>query len=169
MPERRDVLPEPEVCVPSRVQGGAVPTLALRGGERVQRRLVPAPPCGRPAALRPAGPLAAHVNFPLSHEIIHTPPLHSLPLTPPAPPPPSPVFRPRSLCVCTRAHLHKDEPGMADLLRTHGKNVKRALARTHWNTDWRPVSFEEMKGKKNTHTHTQTHRHGTRTDTVSHT
>lgn len=165
MPEWRDVLPEPEVCVPSRVQGGAVPTLALRGGERVQRCLVPSPPCGRPAALRPAGPRAAHVNSPLSHEIIHTRPLHS----PPSPlPPPNPVFRPRSLCVCTRAHLHKDEQDMADLLRTHAKNVKRALARTHWNLDWRPVSFEEMERKK-THTHTQTHRHGTRTDTVSHT
>lgn len=44
---------------------------------------------------------------------------------------------------------------------THAKNVKRALARTHWNTDWRPVSFEEMKSKKkknHTHRHTLTHR-----------
>lgn len=107
VPERRDVLPEPEMRVPSRVQRGAVPTLELRGGERVQRRLVSAPPRGCPAALRPAGPRAAHVNSPLSHKLIHThPPPLSTPNTSCPPPHPRTLPSGQGACVCAHRRVY---------------------------------------------------------------
>lgn len=79
VPERRNVLPEPEVHLSSGVQGGTVPTFALWGGQGLQRRFFAAPFHGHPAARHSANLPAGHINAPLSHENPPHPP------TPPAP------------------------------------------------------------------------------------
>lgn len=71
MPERRDVLPEPEMRLRPRVQGGAVPTVALRGGQGLQRRHRVAALHRRLAALHSARLPASHAAAPLSRRL-HT-------------------------------------------------------------------------------------------------
>lgn len=131
VPERRDVLPEPEMRVPSRVQRGAVPTLELRGGERVQRRLVSAPPRGCPAALRPAGPRAAHVNSPLSHELIHThPPPLSTPNTSCPPRTLEPFLQAKEL-ACVHTGVSTQGRARHGGPVAHARQKRKASTRTH--------------------------------------
>lgn len=126
-----------------------MPTVPLRGGQGLQRRLFAAPLHGHPAALHSASPPAGHINSPLSHE----------PLAPP--------LRPRSVCICVCVCVHEAKgetqsrlgrPPAMDPLNTHTqKTHTAALAREHTHTHEKthkhllPFTFQTHI---NTHTHT---------------